>query len=61
MNAFFVRHDLAPELTRRTAEEAFRPFRHRARPGEEMTTEAEAFATIAAAGLSLVDVPVSVP
>ncbi len=61
VNAFFVRHDLAPELAGRTAEEAFRPFRHRARPGEEMTTEAEAFATIAGAGLSLIDVPVTAP
>ena len=57
VNAFFVRHDLATDVPRLTAHQAFRPFRHRARPGEEMTTEAEAFATIAAAGLPLVDVP----
>lgn len=59
VNAFFVRQDLAPEIPRFSAEAAFRPFRHRARPGEEMTTEAEAFATIAAAGLPLVEVPVT--
>ena len=61
VNAFFVRNDLAPELPRLTAEEAFRPFRHRARPGEEMTTEEEAFATIAKAGLPLVNVITTAP
>ncbi len=57
VNAFFVRHDLAPGLPGLTPEQAFRPFRHRARHGEEMTTEAEAFAHIAEAGLPLIDVP----
>ncbi len=59
VNAFFVRRDLAPDLPTLTPEEAYRPFRHRARVGEEMTTEAEALATIAKAGLALIDVPVT--
>lgn len=57
VNAFFLRQDLAPEFPGLTSEQAFRPFRHRARAGEEMTTEAEAFAHIAAAGLPLVELP----
>ena len=61
VNAFFLRDGLAPEIPRVTAAAGFRPFRHRARPGEEMTTEAEAFATIANAGLPLVEVPVTAP
>jgi len=57
VNAFFLRNDLAPEYPGLTPEQAFRPFRHRARHGEEMTTEAEAFAHIAEAGLPLVEIP----
>lgn len=59
VNAFFVRQDLAPDLPTLTPEEAYRPFRHRARVGEHMTTEEEALATIARAGLPLIDVPVT--
>ena len=54
-----MRRDLAPDLPTLTPQEAYRPFRHRARVGEEMTTEAEALATIAKAGLALIDVPVT--
>jgi len=57
VNAFFLRHDLAPEYPGLTPEQAFRPFRHRAQQGAEMTTEAEAFAHVAAAGLPLVEIP----
>ncbi len=59
VNAFFVRHDVAPGLPRLTPAQAYRPFRHRARPGDAMTTEAEAFARIAAAGLPLVEIPLT--
>lgn len=59
VNAFFVRRDLAPDLPRLTPEQAYRPFRHRARGDDTMTTPEQAFATIAQAGLPLVDVPVT--
>ena len=56
INAFFLRHDVATEIPRLTAAQAFRAQLVSYDPAGESRNEADIYAAVASAGLPLVDV-----
>lgn len=56
VNAFFLRNDLAPSVTRLTPAEAYRPIQHRNVKDGGSTTPEQVFERIRDAGLPLIDV-----
>ena len=56
INAFFLRDDVAPEIPRLTAAQAFRAQLVSYDPAGESRNEADIYAAVASAGLPLVDV-----